>query len=509
MAVKHALISVSNKDGIIDFSRGLQELDVDLISTGGTYKVLTDAGIKVRLVSDLTKYPEMLGGRVKTLHPVIHGGILAERDNKEHMKELHDHDIMPIDLVVANLYQFESVTRNNPNDMQAAIENIDIGGPALIRSAAKNYEYVTVIVDPKQYPVILNELKKNGSISNETRTKFAFEAFQHTAEYDTMISEYFKNKFNASITFPEILNLKFKKVRELKYGANPHEKGALYRTLLSDTLDYEQLHGSELTYNKILGLNCGLDIVKNFDMPAVAIIKHTNPCGVAVADSINEAYMKALDSDSLSAFGGLICSNRVIDTATAGLISQRFFDAIIAPDFDEKPLEILKKKRIIIVRAGKLSKPKDKLYFSKISDGLLAGEQKNVDIRTSMKTVSKIQPTPEQIEELMFAWKVVQHLTSNAVVITQGKQTLGIGAGQTSRIDAIRIALGKAGNRAKSAVLASDGFFPFRDSVDASAKHGISAIIQPGGSVRDNEDIDAADENKIPMVFTGIRAFKH
>ena len=504
------MISVSDKDGIVEFARELQKFDIDILASGGTYKVLSDAGLKVKSVTDITKYPEMLSGRVKTLHPAIHGGILAERSDKQHMKELHDLDIMPIDMVVANLYPFQDVAKKDPSNMDEIIEHIDIGGPALIRSAAKNFEHVTVVVNPSQYSKIIDELRAGNGISKDTRYLLAVEAFKHTSEYDSIIHEFLKSK-DAEI-FPNVLHLTFKKIQELKYGENPHQRGALYQNIStpSTIANFERLHGKDLTYNKILGFNTGLNIVRQFETPAVAIIKHINPCGVATSESLPESYVKAFEADPLSAFGGLVCLNRTVDLETAKLISEKFFDGIIAVGYESEALDILQqKKNTIIIKTGKIEHVESKIYFSSIDGGLLVGENKKLDIGNTMKVVTEIRPTDEQLKELFFAWNVVGNIISNAVVVTKGEKTLGIGAGQVSRIDATKIALTKAGENAKGAVLASDGFFPFKDSVEEAAKYGISTIIQPGGSIRDEEVIAAANALKIPMIFTNVRAFKH
>ena len=345
ITIKRALISVSNKDGIVDFARELQKFGIDIIASSGTYKVLSNAGLKVKAVSDITKYPEMLGGRVKTLHPAIHSGILAERSDHQHMKELKDMDIMPIDMVVSNLYPFEDVVRNDPNNLEEIIENIDIGGPALIRSAAKNYEYVTVVVNPLQYPKIIGELKIKGEVGNETRHELAMEAFRHTAEYDSIIHEFLENRIKHD--FPDILNLKFKKVQELRYGENPHQKASLYKEFhspQSSLVNAEKLNGKELSYNNVLDSDAALRIVREFDKPTVTIIKHTNPCSVASGDTLLQAYEKAFGSDNESAFGGIVGSNKKIDLELAQKISQKFYDIVISPDYDEKALELLKKK---------------------------------------------------------------------------------------------------------------------------------------------------------------------
>lgn len=501
------MISVSNKDGIVEFAHELQRFGVDILATGGTYKILSDAGLKVKSVTDITKYPEMLGGRVKTLHPAIHGGILAERSDKEHMKELRDLDIMPIDMVVANLYPFEDVVKRDSNNLEEIIENIDIGGPALIRSAAKNYEHVAVVVNPTQYSKVIYELKTKGEVTKETRYELSIEAFKHTAEYDNIIHEFLKKKTEQ---FPDTLHMKFKKVQELRYGENPHQKAALYKEILSESslVNAVKLNGKELSYNNMLDADATLGIVREFNKPTATIIKHTNPCSAACGETLVEAYEKALASDGESAFGGIVGLNVKVDTSLAEKLSKNFFDMIIAPEYDSDALEILKQRKNLVILKIPIGKSSDSMYVTKVDGGLLVQDYDTKDLG-ELKVVTKIQPTDEQLESMKFAWKIVKHVKSNAMVVAKDEQTFGIGIGQTSRVNAVKIALEKAGRNTTGAVLASDGFFPFRDSIDLAAKCGISAIIQPSGSIRDKEIIDAADEHSIAMVFTNIRAFKH
>ena len=510
MQIKRALISVSNKDGIVEFARSLQSIGIDIIATGGTFKVLSDAGLQVKAVSDITKYPEMLNGRVKTLHPAIHGGILAERSSKEQMKELKDLDIMPIDLVVANLYPFQEVVKKEQADIKEAIENIDIGGHSLIRSAAKNYENVAVIVNPDQYPKIVDELKITGVISEETRYALAVDAFRHTAEYDSVINDYLKNRKDGS--FPDILNLSFKKVQDLRYGENPHQKAALYKefnTQSSAIVNAEKLNGKELSYNNVLDATAALQIVREFEQPTITVIKHTNPCSVASGSSFEEAYDKAIASDYESAFGGIIGMNGTLSIELAERIVKNFFDVIIAPDYESDALDILKsRKNLIVLKTGDVGINKPDMVVTKVDGGILLQDYDAKDI-DGFKIVTKKQPATDQVESMRFAWKIIKHVKSNAIIVAKDSQTFGIGIGQTSRVNASKIALERAGGNSNGAVLASDGFFPFRDSIDLAAKNGISAIIQPGGSIRDQEIIDAANEHDIVMLFTGIRAFKH
>lgn len=504
------MISVSDKNDIVEFARELQGFGIDLLATGGTYKVLSDAGLKVKAVTDITKYPEMLGGRVKTLHPAIHGGILAERSDKQQMKELSDLDIMPIDMVIANLYPFEDVVKKDSNDLEEIIENIDIGGPALIRSAAKNYEHVTVVVNPSQYPKIIQELKAKGEIDKETRYSLAVAAFNHTSEYDSIVHEFLKKQPNKN--FPDILHLKFKKVQELRYGENPHQKAALYKEFLSPEsalANVIKLNGKELSYNNILDADAALRIVREFDGLTATIIKHTNPCSVACGKTLLEAYEKAFASDNESAFGGIVGLNGMVNADLAGEISKKFYDIIIAPDYEERALEILKsKKNLTVLKINEISKTLDSTYVTKIDGGLLVQDY-GTKISDDFKVVTNSKPNESIMKSMKFAWKVVKHVKSNSIVIAKDEQTSGIGIGQTSRVNAVKIALDKSGENARDAVLASDGFFPFRDSIDLAAKYCISAIIQPGGSIKDQEVINAANEHDISMVFTGVRAFKH
>lgn len=510
--IRRALISVWNKEGIVDFSKELQNLGVEIISTGGTVKTLKEAGLRIKEVSEVTGFPEILNGRVKTLHPKIEGGILALR-NEEHEKELKERGIERIDIVVCNLYPFEDVIKNKDVDLREALENIDIGGPTMVRAAAKNFENVVVVVNPKRYDEIIEELKSSGDISKEKRSMLATEAFEFTSKYDTVINEFLQKRFGLSKDFPEVLSLKFKKIQDLRYGENPHQKAAFYQDLVIDEAcitNAVQLYGKELSYTNILDLNTVLELVRGFDEPTVTIVKHTSPCGTASADSISEAFEKAYEGDPVSAFGGVIGLNKKVDLKTAEKISPMFFDCIIAPDYEEDALKILKeKKNLRILKSGELSKGKKEKDIARVRGGLLLQEHDDFDVKDNLKFVTTKKPTSEQLESLLFAWKVVKYVKSNAIVVANGKQTVGVGNGQTNRVDSVKIALQKAGAKAKGSVLASDGFFPFKDSVEEAAKSGISAIIQPGGSLRDQESIDAANEHGIAMVFTGIRAFRH
>lgn len=516
--IKRALVSVSNKRGVIDFTKGLTKLKVEIISTGGTAKALQEAKIPVTEVAKVTGFPEMLDGRVKTLHPKVHGGILAIRGKKDHLEQLEKAGIEPIDMVVVNLYPFRETIAKPDVSFAEAIENIDIGGPTMIRSAAKNHVSVAVVVDPARYDEILAEMKKNkGCISEKTLFELARDAFEHTAEYDEAIYHYLAGLDGGEVEFPPLLNLAFEKIQDLRYGENPHQKAAYYREIgaLPHSLVYaQQLHGKELSYNNILDMDGAWNAVSEFQIPACVIVKHTNPCGAAVAKDIASAYEKAYNCDPVSAFGGIIAVNRVVDEKLAKKIMPIFYEIIIAPAYLEEALEILMtKKDLRIMYMGE--KRDSNGHFKdlrRVGGGLLVQDQDIVhEDRDTMKVVSKKHPTEAEWEDLLFGWKVAKNVKSNAIIFTKGLQTIGIGAGQMSRIDSVKIAISKAGgkDKCKGACLASDAFFPFRDVVDEAAKVGIAAIIQPGGSIRDDEVIAGADEHKIALVFTGKRHFRH
>lgn len=516
--IKRALMSVSNKRGLVDFAKGLTKFKIEIISTGGTAKALKDAGIAVTEVSKVTGFPEMLDGRVKTLHPKVHGGILALRGKKEHLEQLKEAEIDPIDMVVVNLYPFKETIAKSDATLEEAIENIDIGGPAMIRSAAKNHASVAVIVDPARYDEVLAEMKKNkGSLSEKTLFELAKDAFEHTAEYDEAIYHYLAGVEGGEAEFPSLLNLAFEKVQDLRYGENPHQKAAYYREIGApphSLVHAQQLHGKDLSYNNILDMDGAWNAVSEFQIPACVIVKHTNPCGAAVAKDVATAYDKAYSCDPVSAFGGIIAVNRVVDENLAKKIATVFYEIIIAPAYLEEALEILMaKKDLRIMYIGEERDSGNHLKdLRRVGGGLLVQDfDVSHEDRDEMKVVSRKHPTEAEWEDLLFGWKVAKHVKSNAIVFTKGLQTIGIGAGQMSRIDSVKIAASKAGGKAKckAACMASDAFFPFRDVVDEAAKVGISAIIQPGGSIRDKEVIAAADEHKMKLVFTGKRHFKH
>lgn len=505
--MKRALISVSNKEGVVEFSRGLVDLGFEIISTGGTYQTLKDAGIPVRKVADITGFPEILDGRVKTLHPKIHGGILACR-TPEHLAQLEANQITPIDIVAVNLYPFRQTVAKPGVTLEEAVENIDIGGPAMVRAAAKNHKYVVIVVNPARYETILDELRSSGSVSQETRLKLAYEAFTHTVAYDSMISAYLSGLTGEK--FGDTLVIGGEKVYDLRYGENPHQEAAFYRFLTpgQGLPDARQLNGKELSYNNIVDTQAAWDLVCEFDRPACVIIKHTNPCGAAVADNLEEAYTKAFAADSLSAFGGIIALNRKVDANTARKMAEPFMEVIIAPDYEDDALEILRAKKNLRV----LSMPQANStgWSLRTVEGGFIVQDEDVDPKElPMQVVTNASPQPEQMDDLVFAWKVVKHVKSNAIVVVKDGVTLGVGAGQMNRVGSARIALEQAGDKAQGAVLASDAFFPFKDTVELAAQYGITAIIQPGGSVRDEESIEACNQNEIAMIFTGIRHFRH
>lgn len=517
LTIKRALVSVSNKSGLSDFISHLVKMEIEIISTGGTASFLKTEGIPVLQISDYTGSPEILDGRVKTLHPKIFGGLLGKRNDPKHLMEMQKNMIEPIDMVVVNLYPFESVTAKEDCPFEEAIENIDIGGPSLLRAAAKNFPHVAVICDPTWYPVVLQELQKNhGTLSLETSQKLARSAFQHTARYDSLISSYLFKVEGVASSFPEILNLQLEKGQNLRYGENPHQKAAFYRDVQppeGSLAKARQIQGQELSFNNILDLNACLDLVTEFEESAAVIIKHNNPCGVALDSSLLAAYNKARSCDPVSAFGGVLGFNRTLTADIADEIGKTFVEAVIAPGYDPEALAILSKNTKLRVMEFQLSSQikNPAIYdMKRVLGGLLLQERDLLDLNErDLKVVTKRNPSEKEWGALRFAWKVVKHVKSNAIVCTTEQQTVGIGAGQMSRVDSVKIAAMKAQLPTKGTVLASDAFFPFRDGVDAAASMGVTAIIQPGGSVRDAEAIQAADEHGLAMVFTGVRHFKH
>lgn len=523
LKIKRALISVSDKAGLGDLVKVLNRFGVEILSTGGTAKAIRDFGIQVLDVSEYTGFPEMLDGRVKTLHPKVHAGLLALREDEEHMETVKKHGIGLIDMVVVNLYPFEK-TVSKPNVKPPdAIENIDIGGPSMLRSAAKNHKSVCVVCDPSDYGRVIGELEKNsGSISEDLLKEFGIKVFAKTSAYDSAIHSFFtqysiRNTHNEQ-GFPPILNLSFTKLQDLRYGENPHQKAAFYRDELSDESGVAgavQLHGKELSFNNIIDLNAALEMVKEFEEPAAAIIKHTNPCGTAAAKTLTRAYIDALDCDRLSAFGSVVGFNRTVDAELADTILKEadFVECIIAPSYELKALEALKVKknlRLIEVKNFSSGTAKYGKDMKKVTGGLLVQDRDVVCTKESdLKVVTKVKPTKDQLRSMLFGFVVAKHVKSNAIVISEGTKTVGVGAGQMSRVDSVKIAAQKAGPRAKGATLASDAFFPKEDGIEEAVGAGVKAIIQPGGSIRDKEVIAAADKLGITMVFTGVRHFKH
>jgi len=508
--IKTALISVSNKEGIVDFAKGLDKLGIKIISTGNTAKLLQKNKIKATLVSEITKFPEMLDGRLKSIHPNIFGGILADKNNKKHLSEIKKAKISAIDLVVVNFYPFEETVKKS-SKIKEVIENIDIGGPSLVRAAAKNHQNVLVVVDQNDYKDVLEKIKNN-TISNDDRLMLAAKAFSHTARYDAIINSHFnaltKNQF------PNVLNLTFKKIQDLRYGENPHQTGSFYRDVFVDescVSTAKQLQGKELSFNNILDVDVAFELVKEFEEPAVAVIKHTNPCGVASAKTINEAYKKAHETDPLSAFGSIVALNRNCNLETANLMKPLFIEAIICPKFEKPALEVLKeKKNLRLLETCNIKKQKVKYDLKKVGGGILVQTCFCPHIsEKDFKVVSKRTPTKDEINAMIFSWKVNKHVKSNSIVFAKDNVTVGIGAGQMSRVDAVKLAVMKSEGKSNGAVMSSDAFFPFRDGIDEAAKGGITAVIQPGGSIRDKEVIDAANEHNMAMVFTGVRLFKH
>jgi phosphoribosylaminoimidazolecarboxamide formyltransferase/IMP cyclohydrolase len=509
-----ALLSTFDKTGLIDFARSLvEEFGFDLISSGGTAQALKEAGLPVTKVSDYTGSPEILGGRVKTLHPRIHGGILARRDLPQDLADLETQQIRPIDLVVANLYPFEQTIAKPGVTLAEGIEQIDIGGPALLRAAAKNYAHLTVLCDPAGYEAYLQELRHEGEVSLEFRQACAQQAFSHTSGYDEAIATYLLEQTGVELPLPQRFILSGQQLQSLRYGENPHQPAAWYQTGTTPTgwAAATKLQGKELSYNNLVDLEAARRLILEFSEPcAAAILKHTNPCGVALGTSSAEAYEKAFNADSVSAFGGIVALNRPIDTSTATALTQTFLECVLAPACEAQAEEILRAKskvRVLILpdlSGGFQSTVKV------IAGGFLAqASSESIEDPSQWQVVSELQPTSDQMEELLFAWKVAKHVKSNAIVVTRDRTTLGIGAGQMNRVGSVKIALEQAGEKAQAAILASDGFFPFDDSVRAAGAAGVSAIVQPGGSLRDQDSIAAANELGLVMVFTGIRHFLH
>ncbi|MGH9513936.1 MAG: bifunctional phosphoribosylaminoimidazolecarboxamide formyltransferase/IMP cyclohydrolase [Terriglobales bacterium] len=517
MPIKRAILSVTDKTGVVEFARRLSAMNIELISTGGTAKLLRDAGIPVRDISDLTGFPEMLDGRVKTLHPKVHGGILHRRANPSHLSAVAEHDIQPIDMVVVNLYAFEETASKPGVPFEEVVENIDIGGPSMIRSAAKNFQDVAVVTSPADYESIAKEMAEaKGELSKETKWRLAQRAFAVTAKYDSAIASTLERvssnghfELQSKATFPQTLRLSFKKVLDLRYGENPHQKAALYSDgSPGGVANGRQIQGKELSYNNIVDLQAAWDLAQEFEERVCAIIKHTNPCGVANGKSLAEAYKRALECDPVSAFGGVIGVNRTVDANTAEEMSKLFLEVIAAPSFDEgAKAKFAGKKNLRLVEVTPLPQT---TVLKNVSGGILVQDSDTRSVEEGdLKVVSQRQPTAEEKRALLFAWKVCKHVKSNAIVYARDGQTVGIGAGQMSRVDSCKIGALRAILPLQGSVAASDAFFPFPDGVQEIAKAGATAIIQPGGSVRDQEVIEAADSVGLAMVITGVRHFRH
>jgi phosphoribosylaminoimidazolecarboxamide formyltransferase/IMP cyclohydrolase len=515
--IRRALISVSDKSGIIELARTLNTKDVELLSTGGTARLIAQQGIPVTEISDYTGFPEMMAGRVKTLHPKVHGGILGRRGLDEAV--MQEHDIQPIDLVIINLYPFQETVAKPDCSFEDAVENIDIGGPAMVRAAAKNHSSVTVVVDPVDYATILSEMDgSDGSVSDETRFSLAIKAFEHSASYDGAIANYFGHMVQQpdEQQFPRTINFQYRHAMSMRYGENPHQNAAFYvepNLAEPGIASAKQLQGKALSYNNIGDTDAALECVKQFEQPACVIVKHANPCGVAIDKNIYEAYRRAFSTDPESAFGGIIAFNRALDAVTAqAIIDQQFVEVIIAPSVDEEANGIVEKKQNVrLLSCGEWQEPVYRLDYKRVNGGLLV-QDVDAELYQSLDVVSELKPTEAQIQDLLFAWQVAKYVKSNAIVYAKKNMTIGIGAGQMSRINSARIAGIKAEHanlEVTGSVMASDAFFPFRDGIDAAQEAGISAIIQPGGSIKDDEVIAAANEHGMAMVFTGVRHFRH
>jgi phosphoribosylaminoimidazolecarboxamide formyltransferase/IMP cyclohydrolase len=514
LTVRRALISVSDKRGLIPFVSGLRDLGVEILSTGGTCRALREAGIEVFEVSEKTGFPEIMDGRVKTLHPTIHGGLLGRRGTDEQVME--EHGIEPIDLLAVNLYPFEQTIASEDATIEDAIENIDIGGPAMIRAASKNHDGVAVVVDPDDYDSVLESMQRN-ELSIDVRRRLAAKAYAHTASYDTAITKYLSNSLGDDPLGDRIL-YSGSLVERMRYGENPHQSAAFYidqQAPMGSLATAEQLQGKALSYNNIADSDAALECVKQFAAPACVIVKHANPCGVAVAGNIHEAYEKAFKTDPTSAFGGIIAFNQPLDATTAkAIIDRQFVEVIVAPAIDDEAATVLSnKKNVRVLKTGDWADSAPGFDFKKVSGGLLVqGNDMGKIGESDLKVVTKLAPTPQQIEDMLFAWTVVKYVKSNAIIFCKDNMTIGVGAGQMSRVYSTKIAAIKAADEnleVKGSVMASDAFFPFRDGIDAAAETGIAAIIQPGGSMRDDEVIEAANEHGLAMVFTGMRHFRH
>ncbi|MCR0291830.1 bifunctional phosphoribosylaminoimidazolecarboxamide formyltransferase/IMP cyclohydrolase [[Clostridium] innocuum] len=510
--MKRALVSVSDKTNLVPFVSSLVELGYEIISTGGTKKALEAAGIKTIGISEVTDFPEIMDGRVKTLHPKVHGALLCVRDNPDHVRQIEELGIQYIDLVCVNLYPFKETVQKPGVSHEEIIENIDIGGPSMLRSASKNYKFIPVLCDPSDYDAVVKELRENGETSLTTREYLAAKVFRHTASYDTMIASYLTERTGEK--YPEKFTITFDKVQELRYGENPHQSAAFYKGMNPQysLANAKQLHGKELSYNNIQDGNAAIEILKDFEgQPAVVGLKHMNPCGVGIGKTIEEAWDKAYEADPVSIFGGIVAFNEPIHASVAEKLSKIFLEIIIAPAFDEDAFEILsKKKNIRLMQLDTSLEVNAKYKVTNVNDGLLVQDIDDHKITAEdLRCVTNRKPTEEELEQLLFAWKVVKHVKSNAIVLVKDNMTIGVGAGQMNRVGAAKIAIEQAGEKAKGSIMSSDAFFPMPDTVEEAVKAGVTAIIQPGGSIKDQLAIDVCNEHGIAMVYTGVRHFKH
>ena len=510
--MKRALVSVSDKTNLVEFVSGLVELGYEIISTGGTKRVLDEAGLPTIGISDVTGFPEIMDGRVKTLHPNVHGALLCVRDNPSHVEQIKELGIDYIDLVCVNLYPFKETVQKPGVSHEEIIENIDIGGPSMLRSASKNYRYIPVLVDPSDYEKVLTELRDNGETSLETRELLAAKVFRHTASYDAMIAEYLTAKTGEK--YPEKLTITFDKVQDLRYGENPHQEAAFYKGMNPSysLANAKQLHGKELSYNNIQDGNAAIEILKDFEgQPAVVALKHMNPCGVGIGDTLEAAWEKAYEADPISIFGGIVAMNQTVTVPVAEKLANIFLEIIIAPAFEEEAFAILsKKKNIRLMQLDTSLDVTTKVKYTNVNDGLLVQDMDRHSLNEEeLRCVTNRKPTEEEMKQLLFAWKVVKHVKSNAIVLVKDNMTIGVGAGQMNRVGAAKIAIEQAGEKAKGSVMSSDAFFPMPDTVEAAVEAGITAIIQPGGSIKDQLSIDVCNEHGIAMIYTGIRSFKH
>lgn len=510
--MKRALVSVSDKTNLVPFVSSLVELGYEIISTGGTKKALEAAGIKTIGISEVTDFPEIMDGRVKTLHPKVHGALLCVRDNPDHVRQIEELGIQYIDLVCVNLYPFKETVQKPGVSHEEIIENIDIGGPSMLRSASKNYKFIPVLCDPSDYDAVVKELRENGETSLTTREYLAAKVFRHTASYDTMIASYLTERTGEK--YPEKFTIIFDKVQELRYGENPHQSAAFYKGMNPQysLANAKQLHGKELSYNNIQDGNAAIEILKDFEgQPAVVGLKHMNPCGVGIGKTIEEAWDKAYEADPVSIFGGIVAFNEPIHASVAEKLSKIFLEIIIAPAFDEDAFEILsKKKNIRLMQLDTSLEVNAKYKVTNVNDGLLVQDIDDHKITAEdLRCVTNRKPTEEELEQLLFAWKVVKHVKSNAIVLVKDNMTIGVGAGQMNRVGAAKIAIEQAGEKAKGSIMSSDAFFPMPDTVEEAVKAGVTAIIQPGGSIKDQLSIDVCNEHGIAMVYTGVRHFKH